>query len=140
MTPVAPAPDKSLQRTVNHEVLREMDGSAAMQKWAKFVSLALLICGSIAPNVALSESLEKASPKDVAMLLNAATGMNSAYLASLIGETHGRVYIEYVTALHASSLFSKEQKRVVYWLPRSEITDEQLARFKNYKSKQEPQK
>jgi hypothetical protein len=111
-----------------------------MQKRAKFVSLALLIGGSIAPNVALSESIEKASPKDVAMLLDAATGMNSAYLASLIGETHGRVYIEYVTALHASSPFSREQKRVVYWLPRSEITDEQLARFKDYKSKQEPQK
>src|SRR5688572_4257995 len=105
-----------------------------MRKWTKFGSLALFMCGSIAPNVALSESIEKASPKDVSMLLNAATGMNSAYLASLIGETHGRVYIEYVTAVHASSLFSKEQKSVVYWLPRSEITDEQLTQFKNYKN------
>jgi len=88
----------------------------------------------------LAESIEKASQKDIATLLDAATGMNSAYLASLIGETHGRVFIEYVTAVHASSLFSKEQKRVVYWLSRSEITDEQLMRFRNYKDKQEPRK
>jgi hypothetical protein len=117
--------------------LEEMDGSTAMRKWTKLASLALVICGSIAPNVALSESIEKASEKDVAMLLKAATGMNSAYLASLIGETHGRVYIEYVTAVHSSSPFSKDQKRVVYWLPRAEITDEQLTQFKNYKDKQE---
>jgi hypothetical protein len=111
-----------------------------MRKWTRFVAPALFIGGSIAPNVALSESIEKASQRDVAMLLNAATGMNSAYLASLIGETNGRVYIEYVTAVHASSLFSKQQKRVVYWLPRSEITDEQLTQFKDYKNKQEPKK
>jgi hypothetical protein len=124
----------TLGREQTSEVLY---GSAAMRKWTKFVSLALFGCGSLAPNMALSESIEKAGPKDVAMLLNAATGMNSAYLASLIGETHGRVYIEYVTIVHAGSLFSRKQKRVVYWLPRSEITDEQLTRFKNYKSKQE---
>jgi hypothetical protein len=111
-----------------------------MRKWTKFFALAFLISGLIAPNVALCESIEKASQRDVAMLLKAATGMNSAYLASLIGETHDRVYIEYVTAVHASSLFSKQQKRVVYWLPRTEITDEKLAQFKDYKNKQETQK
>jgi len=108
-----------------------------MRKWTKFFALTLLTSGSIAPNLVLAESIEKANQKDIAMLLDAATGMNSAYLASLIGETQGRVYFEYVTAIHASSLFSKEQKRVVYWLPRSEITDEQLAQFKNYKMKLE---
>jgi hypothetical protein len=85
-----------------------------MQKWTRFLSLGFLICGSISPNVAHPESLEKASSKDVAMLLDAANGTNSAYLASLIGETRGRVYIEYLTALHAGSIFSKKQKRVVY--------------------------
>jgi hypothetical protein len=90
--------------------------------------------------MALAESIDKASQKDVAMLLDAATGMNSAYLATLIGETQGRVYIEYVTALHAGSLFSREQKCVVYWLPRSEITDEQLTRLKDNKARQEPRK
>jgi hypothetical protein len=90
--------------------------------------------------MALAESIEKASQKDIAMLLDAASGMNSAYLASLIGETQGRVYIEYVTAIHAGSLFSREQKRVVYWLPRSEITDEQLTRLKDYKTRQESRK
>lgn len=70
------------------------------------------------------------------MLLDAATGINSAYLALLIGETHDRVYFEYVTGIHASSSFTNRPKRVVYWLPRSEITEEQLAKFKAYKDKQ----
>lgn len=109
-----------------------------MWRRTRFFALALLASSLIAPTLALAESIEKASRKDIAMLLNAASGMNSAYLASLIGETQGRVYIEYVTALQTGSLFSKEQKRVVYWVPRSEISDEQLTQFKNYKKKQEP--
>ncbi len=111
-----------------------------MRKWTKVFALALVAFGPIAPNLAHAESIEKASQKDITMLLDAATGMNSAYLASLIGETQGRVFIEYVTGVHASSLFSKEQKRVVYWLPLSEITDEQLTQFKNYKSKLDSRK
>jgi hypothetical protein len=90
-------------------------------------------------NNASAESIERANQKDIEMLLGAASGMNSAYWASLIGETRGRVYIEYETAVHAGSLFSKEMKRVVYWLPRSEITNEQLAQFKAYKNKYEPE-
>lgn len=74
------------------------------------------------------------------MLLSAASGINSAFWASFIGETRGCVYIEYETAVHVGSLFSKEMKRVVYWLPRSEITNEQLAQFKAYKNKYEPEK
>jgi hypothetical protein len=111
-----------------------------MRKWTNFLASAFLISGSIAPNLVLAESIEKASQKDIAMLLDAATGMNSAYLASLIGETQGRVFIEYVTAIHATSVFSKEQKRVVYWLPRSEMTDEQLRQFKSYKDRLESRK
>lgn len=74
------------------------------------------------------------------MLLSAASGINSAFWASFIGETRGCVNIEYETAAHVGSLFSKEMKRVVYWLPRSEITNEQLAQFKAYKNKYEPEK
>jgi len=87
---------------------------------------------------ACAESIERAKQKDIEMLLSAASGMNSAFWASFIGETRGRVYIEYETAIHAGSVFSKEMKRVVYWLPRSEITNEQLAQLKAYKSKYEP--
>ncbi len=71
------------------------------------------------------------------MLLNAATSMNSAYWASFIGETRGRVYIEYTTAIQSDSLFSNEPKHVVYWLPSSELTKEQLEKFKEYKKKYE---
>jgi hypothetical protein len=109
-----------------------------MRKWTRPLALAFLFVSSVSPQMALAGSIEKAKQKDVAMLLNAASGMNSAYWASLIGETRGRVYIEYGTAVHAGSLFSKEPKSVVYWLPRSEITDAQLTQFKAYKEKQEP--
>jgi hypothetical protein len=79
--------------------------------------------------------MKKARPGDIAMLLEAASGTNSAYRAMLIGETPGRVYIEYLTAIHSSSLFTREPRRVVYWLPRTAITDEQLARFRSYQEK-----
>jgi hypothetical protein len=91
---------------------------------------------------AMAESIERADKKDIEMLLSAASGGNSAYTASFIGETRGRVYIEYETIIHAGSLFSKGLKRIVYWLPHSELTEEQLAKFKTYKEKEryfEPQ-
>ena len=106
-----------------------------MRKWIQAFALAFIILA--VPAVSLAESIERASHKDIEMLLNAASGLNSAYWASFIGETRGRVYIEYETAVHAGSLFSKEMKRVVFWLPRSEITEEQLAQFKAYKNKHE---
>lgn len=74
------------------------------------------------------------------MLLSAASGENSAYWATYIGETRDRVYIEYTTAVHVGSLWSDEQKRVLYWLPRSELTQAQLNSFKAYKSKFEDRK
>jgi hypothetical protein len=98
----------------------------------------ILFCGMVGN--AAAESIERADNKDIEMLLSAASGMNSAYWASLIGETRGRVYIEYETAVHAGSLFSKEPKRVVYWLPRAELTDEQLAQLKTYKDKYKGQR
>jgi len=109
-----------------------------MRKWTPSFACALVIFISVAPQLALAESIERAKRKDVEMLLNAASGMNSAYWASFIGESRGRVYIEYETAVYAGSLFSKEPKRVVYWLPRSEITEEQLIQFNAYKDKHDP--
>lgn len=79
-----------------------------------------------------------ARKKEIPMLLDAATGANSAYRASLIGETQDRVYFEYVTGIHASSFLSGGPKRVVYWLPRSEISSEQLMQFKAYREKEAP--
>lgn len=84
-----------------------------------------------------ADALHKASAQDVAMLLNAATGMNSAYEATLIGETPNRIYIEYVTAIHLSSMLSNTPKTVVYWLPRSEITQEQLLTLQTLKAQAE---
>ena len=101
-----------------------------VRKYLVLISVILLV--ATISNNASAESIERANQKDIEMLLGAASGMNSAFWASLIGETRGRVYIEYE--------FSKEMKRVVYWLPRSEITNEQLAQFKAYKNKHEPAK
>lgn len=109
-----------------------------MRKYLVLISVILL--AATASICACAESIERANQKDIEMLLGAASGMNSAFWASFIGETRGRVYIEYETAVHAGSLFTKEMKRVVYWLPRSEITNEQLAQFKAYKNKYEPAK
>jgi hypothetical protein len=108
-----------------------------VRKYLVLIPVILLVAS--VTNNASAESIERANQKDIEMLLGAASGMNSAYWASLIGETRGRVYIEYETAVHAGSLFSKEMKRVVYWLPRSEITNKQLAQFKAYKNKYEPE-
>lgn len=107
-----------------------------MRKFLVLISVILLV--ATVSKSASAESIERANQKDIEMLLSAASGMNSAFWASFIGETRGRVYIEYETTVHAGSLFSKDMKRVVYWLPRSEITNEQLAQFKAYKIKFEP--
>lgn len=108
-----------------------------MRKYLVLISVILLMLAT-ASKSASAESIVRANQKDIEMLLSAASGMNSAYWASYIGETRGRVYIEYETAVQAGSSFSKEMKRVVYWLPRSEIPNEQLAQFKAYKNKYEP--
>lgn len=89
----------------------------------------------MAPSMA--SSLKRADSEDIDMLLNAASGMNSAFWASYIGETRGKVYIEYETAVHAGSLFSDKLKHVVYWVPVSEISQEKSNKFKEYKEKYE---
>jgi len=100
--------------------------------------MAVVTLGSA--STAVAESIEKADKKDIEMLLDAASGKNSAYWALLIGETRGRVYIEYTTAVHASSFLSKKPKTIVYWVPRAEITDEQLAKLKRLKEQTEENK
>lgn len=105
-----------------------------VRKWQMI--LAFLALGVMAPPLTLADALQRAMKKDIPMLLDAATGTNSAYRASLIGETQDRVYIEYMTAIHAGSLFSKRQKRVVYWLPTSELSAGQLAQFKAYRERE----
>ena len=99
------------------------------------VKLVLLSLALLAPANALAESLVKARPKDIPMLLDAATGMNSAYSAMLVGETLDRVYFEYITGIHASSIFTNRSKRVVYWIPRPEISDEQMTQFRAYRER-----
>lgn len=100
------------------------------------VVLASVVLGSMAPALASAETITRANRQDISMLLDAATGMNSAYRASFIGETQDRIYVEYVTGIHASSIFSNRPRRVVYWAPRSEITEETLTRFKAYKDRE----
>lgn len=53
-------------------------------KRAYRVALAVFVLASIAPAVSLAETITKANQKDISMLLDAATGMNSAYRASFI--------------------------------------------------------
>jgi len=83
---------------------------------------------------AVAASIKRANTEDIKFLLNAAGSMNSAYWASYIGETNGRIYIEYKTLVHSSSFFSKEPKHVVYWLPTSELSKEDLDKFKEFKA------
>ena len=102
-------------------------------KWIIFALLFITVPAF--PLRSHAESIKRAGPDDVQMLLSAASGENSAYWATYIGETRGRIYIEYATAVHASSLWSDKPKYVVYWLPRSELSEAQLQSFKLYKSK-----
>jgi len=86
---------------------------------------------------ATAASIDKADAGDIEMLLNAASGTNSAFWATYIGEARGRVYIVYETSVHASSLFSDEMKQVVYWVPVEELSKDKLDQFKEYKEKYE---
>jgi hypothetical protein len=67
--------------------------------------MSVIFLAATAAKSASAESIERANQKDIEMLLGAASGMNSAFWASFIGETRGRVYIEYETAVHAGSSF-----------------------------------
>lgn len=98
-------------------------------------ALAFVVLGTTTSAPTLAETIERASQKDIPKLLDAATGLNSAYMAMLVGETRDRVYFEYVTGIHPGSSLTNRPKRVVYWLPRSEITAEQLAQFSALKEK-----
>ena len=82
---------------------------------------------------ALSSSIERATEGDIAMLLNAASGMNSANWATYIGKTKGKAYFEYGSMVHASSLFSSDASHVVYWVPLSELSKDKLDQFVKYK-------
>ena len=88
----------------------------------------------------LAVSLKEGKQKDIEMLLNAASGMNTAYWATLIGETKDRVYIEYSTIIHAGSFFSEKPKIVVFWFRRPELGNENLDKFREYKVSQEERK
>ena len=107
-----------------------------MTKVTRPTVLVLLALVLSAPTVSRADSITKAKKKDIPMLLDAATGMNSAYSALLIGETLDRVYFEYITGIHASSIFTNRPKRIVYWLPRTDVTDEQMAQFRAYRERQ----
>ena len=104
-----------------------------------FITL-IFITAMAFPLGSSAESIERANSDDIKMLLSAASGENSAYWATYIGETRDRVYIEYTTSVHASSFISNKPKYVVYWLPRSELNEEQLNSFKAYKLKFEGRK
>ncbi len=111
-----------------------------MNKYCLRSILSSMVIISAISSLAMADSIKQASAKDVDMLLDAASGMNSAYGASYIGETRDRFYIEYVTAIHASSFFSNAPAVTVYWLPKTEISSDQLAKFKAYKEKLEQRK
>jgi hypothetical protein len=101
----------------------------------KTLVLRVFVLAALTPFASCADSLVRAEKDDVEMLLSAASGAQSAYWASYIGETRERVYIEYVTVIHASSFASKAPKHTVYWLAPSELTEEELGRFKAYKDK-----
>ena len=99
------------------------------------LSATILILSLLFPFHTFAASIERADQEDIKILLNAASGTNSAFWASLIGETRGHVYIEYTTAVHLGSSFSNNLKHIVYWLPRKELNDEDFKKFKEYKEK-----
>jgi hypothetical protein len=107
-----------------------------MRKISTHVALAVLVIAATAPDLVHAEAMKRASQKEIPKLLEAATGRNSAYNAYLIGETKDRIYLEYMTGIHASSNFPNRPQRVVYWLPRYEVSDADLETFKRYKHQQ----
>jgi len=95
--------------------------------------MALTVLGLIASIQVSAESIRQGTEKDVDMLLDAASGKNSAYWASYIGNTRGRTYILYESAVHTSSLLGKELNRVIYWFPEEVVSEENIVQFKQFK-------
>ena len=100
-----------------------------------YLSATFLILALLFSFHTFAASIERADQEDIKILLNAASGTNSAFWASLIGETKDHVYIEYTTAVHLGSSFSNKLKHIVYWLPRKELNDDDFKKFKEYKEK-----
>ena len=97
----------------------------------KYSVISLLLLFSIA--TANADSIKKGTEADIPMLLDAASGVNSAYWASYIGSTQGRIYIVYESVVHGSSLFTKDTNRVVYWYSENTLSKEVLSKFIAYK-------
>lgn len=93
-----------------------MPPSSSLQKYSLLILSLLLF-----PLLVTAGDLRQADAEDLERLYRAATTANSAYRATYIGEASGRVYIEYVTAIHTSSLVTNESKTVVYWFPQQEM-------------------
>ena len=85
-----------------------------------------------------ADSIRQGAEDDIAMLLDAASGRNSAYWASYIGTALGRTYIVYDSALPTSSFLSSGGSHKVYWFPEGSISKEALAKFKKYKERRIP--
>ncbi|WP_444937085.1 hypothetical protein ACJJIW_08265 [Microbulbifer sp. JMSA004] len=91
-------------------------------------------------SMAHADLLKRADKADIEMLLSAVSGTNSSYWASYIGNSRGRVYIQYESAVHSNSLFTDKMSHVIYWIPESELSAKQLTKFVEYKNKYEPEK
>ena len=86
----------------------------------------LLIATLVISQQVFAGKLVEADADDIQLLHDAAVKVNSAYRASYIGESNGRVYFEYVTGIHSGSLFSDKPKYIVYWCRTEDISPEVL--------------
>ncbi|MCB6182502.1 hypothetical protein LIN78_02925 [Leeia sp. TBRC 13508] len=105
----------------------------------KSIFFSTLLCSSLLLSYSVgAEEFAEANATDIQMLLKAASGTNTANWATLIGETRTRVYIEYATGVHTGSFWSNQPSYTVYWIPRANLSDAQLASFQSFKDKLNP--
>ena len=98
---------------------------------------AVLLLGLLLTINVSAESINRADGDDIKMLLSAASGANSAYWATYIGQVQDRAYIEYETLTYVGSFFTKSPKRIIYWVPLKELSKDNLVKFIEYKEKYE---
>lgn len=80
-----------------------------------------------------SSDLQKISETKLNEILN--TPIGPVYSYEYIGESSSNYYIEYKAMIHLSSLFDGSDKLIIYWIPKKDVSAEQINKIEQYNNR-----
>lgn len=90
-----------------------------------FICLSTIACSG--------ETIQRGSRSKFMNLYDVASLPQSAHWATYIGDTEDKIYIEYRTLVHLTSMTNNNPKTIVYWFDKKEIPKSAIAKFRSLK-------